>query len=962
MNSANVTWLADLAVAQLWQVSLLVVLVGLLTRTICRRQPHLAYLLWLVVLAKCLAPPVAASRLSPFSWLLAERSAPLAAAPAVLPAINLAAESATAETTTTPNPPPIAQLSPAAVAIPATSNSTVPAIALSVWAISAVGLAVVVLAKNLQLRSTLRNATEPSDDLARQLASLVARLGMRRSPNLVVTAEPLGPLVFGVLRPTVVLPRAALVSFDGQRRAAAELEPVLAHEVVHVRRGDTFVGLLQMLAQIGWWFHPLVWWANREMRRERERACDEEVVAGLACPPTHYARSLLAVLEAAPCRRSAWAPAGMPMLSFTAQRLAHLVRESATFRKRMPLGYWFVAALLMVLLLPGAGLSLEAPPAGKATEPKQPETAGGTLDLPAYDVIEFTSIAQAREDDEEAQITGQFIANPQTPVPAREVGSDAQRAAVAELEKLGGAAYASRDKSGKVRITIILEASKWKGGSAGLTYLSKIDDLQGVYLACKSVADTGLAPLKALQQLGSLQLDNPSLEQLKSLKDWLGPKGLTIYGDELSDDSLGEIGHWSNLEALTVASDGSRAKPPQPGITDAAVARLKPLTHLKRLQVTGCRNVLGSTLGALSGLADLRMLTLLDTGFDDRGLAELGKLTQVKHLILDVSKISPSGFASLGSMTALTRLSLNEARTFDDAAAAHLVALKNLRALHLFDNKLTDAGLAPLAGLTQLRELQVWKGNFSDAGIAHLRGLTKLRILRIDSENLDVGNDGLRNLAALTALQHLGLHAKRATDEGLAFLAGLTELKYLDLNDAQIRGPGLAHLNRLAKLEHLYLNDTPLADAGLKSLPALAKLKLLSLGDTKLTDAGLAPLAELSQLDTLHLSDTAVTDAGLTTLARIPKLQTLNLSNTKITDAGLEKLAGAKTLRELLISGTQVTAAAKQQFKQKHPEVEFEPVLGLALNTFQIDDEAEEEADAKAAGDTTESGFQLDNP
>ena len=47
---------------------------------------------------------------------------------------------------------------------------------------------------------------------------------------------------------------------------------------------------------------------------------------------------------------------------------------------------------------------------------------------------------------------------------------------------------------------------------------------------------------------------------------------------------------------------------------------------------------------------------------------------------------SSTGFAPLGKMTSLTRLSLNEARTFDNAAATHLASLKNLRALHLFDN------------------------------------------------------------------------------------------------------------------------------------------------------------------------------------------------------------------------------------------------------------------------------------
>ena len=54
---------------------------------------------------------------------------------------------------------------------------------------------------------------------------------------------------------------------------------MLLHEVAHVRRRDTWVACLQLAAQILWWFHPLVWWMNREISRQQERSCDKEVVA-----------------------------------------------------------------------------------------------------------------------------------------------------------------------------------------------------------------------------------------------------------------------------------------------------------------------------------------------------------------------------------------------------------------------------------------------------------------------------------------------------------------------------------------------------------------------------------------------------------------------------------------------------------------------------------------------------------
>ena len=56
------------------------------------------------------------------------------------------------------------------------------------------------------------------------------------------------------------------------------MEAMLAHEVAHVRRRDNLTAALHMLVEAMFWFHPLVWWMERRLVEERERACDEEVV------------------------------------------------------------------------------------------------------------------------------------------------------------------------------------------------------------------------------------------------------------------------------------------------------------------------------------------------------------------------------------------------------------------------------------------------------------------------------------------------------------------------------------------------------------------------------------------------------------------------------------------------------------------------------------------------------------
>ena len=90
---------------------------------------------------------------------------------------------------------------------------------------------------------------------------------------MLATRSLTSPFLFGVVRPRIVLSETLVEQLD-----PAELRGVLTHELVHWQRHDTWVGWLQVVAQSGFWFHPFVWWANRQIRHERECVCDELVL------------------------------------------------------------------------------------------------------------------------------------------------------------------------------------------------------------------------------------------------------------------------------------------------------------------------------------------------------------------------------------------------------------------------------------------------------------------------------------------------------------------------------------------------------------------------------------------------------------------------------------------------------------------------------------------------------------
>ncbi len=201
------------------------------------------------------------------------------------------------------------------------------------------------------------------------LTQLTQQIKLRRPVRLCIARHPIGPLTYGWLRPVIVLPQELISA-----RSAEELEPLVAHELVHIRRGDALVGWLQVAAQCLWWFHPLVWWANRQISYERERSCDEEVVAGFGFLPAHYARSLLGVLDLKLQMRWLSKLPGIRPMEITKQRLEHVMLHASRFQVRMPRWYWLLAVLALLLFAPGAPFNSSTPQVAAAPQDQNQHT------------------------------------------------------------------------------------------------------------------------------------------------------------------------------------------------------------------------------------------------------------------------------------------------------------------------------------------------------------------------------------------------------------------------------------------------------------------------------------------------------------------------------------------------------------------------------------------------------------
>ena len=163
----------------------------------------------------------------------------------------------------------------------------------------------------------------------------------------------LEPGVFGIFRPVLLLPEGL-----ADRLSAPQMEAIFAHELCHVRRRDNLLASVHMLVQALFWFHPFVWWSGARLIEERERACDEAVLASSAQPlalAETYAESILSV-----CKFYSEAP--LPCVSGITgsdlkQRIVRIMNGGTTVRLNLPRRVLLCTAAAMALGLPvGFGL------------------------------------------------------------------------------------------------------------------------------------------------------------------------------------------------------------------------------------------------------------------------------------------------------------------------------------------------------------------------------------------------------------------------------------------------------------------------------------------------------------------------------------------------------------------------------------------------------------------------------
>jgi beta-lactamase regulating signal transducer with metallopeptidase domain len=342
----------------LWNIGLatvLAILVGLLSRSmILRHQPRLMHALWLLVLAKLITPPliplpvlpglkeqkvVEESQLRRFeSNFVGSDSSPIGQKRTGGNLATTDERIAANELLTNP----IRSLPWSAILVGISGCGTLILITAS-------------LSQLWRLSRVLRRAASGDVRLNGLSQSAASRMGMQEIPVVCAVDASITPLLW--VRPSgpvIVMPTGL-----AERMSDEQITCIFCHELAHYMRRDHWSNAFAFLVAALFWWHPVAWWARREMRAAQEVCCDGLALATGAATRRCYAETLFQTLEFVQTNRS-FQPAlvsGFGGSSSLQRRFEMIASQNVSRRFSRCATVFLVASTAAMLCLPVRGQS-----------------------------------------------------------------------------------------------------------------------------------------------------------------------------------------------------------------------------------------------------------------------------------------------------------------------------------------------------------------------------------------------------------------------------------------------------------------------------------------------------------------------------------------------------------------------------------------------------------------------------
>lgn len=165
------------------------------------------------------------------------------------------------------------------------SRETPPVIGLilcGIWLVGILAMIILVI-RSRQRLNTLKKSALPlqNREVRRLYNDCLEELHITADIPIYSTAFLKSPVIVGLFRPGIYIPIHLISNYH-----AKDMRYMILHELQHYKHKDALANYVMNLAGILYWFNPVVWYALKEMRNDKEVACDTSVLKMLE--PDNY--------------------------------------------------------------------------------------------------------------------------------------------------------------------------------------------------------------------------------------------------------------------------------------------------------------------------------------------------------------------------------------------------------------------------------------------------------------------------------------------------------------------------------------------------------------------------------------------------------------------------------------------------------------------------------------------------
>ena len=295
------SWFVDYSFSMLWQCSLLVVLLYLIDMILKdRTRAIVRYGLWMLVMVKLVLPAGIAMPSSPLYWVKADNAVESRAVyEDAAEEVDVFTEPLFVSVDTLPEPEAAAVQGKEMVSDSAKEMSAAKvfeksinfeAMLMIVWLMAVLVMAGMLLQRYGFVMSLIRQGHDCDDRLKGILERCRTKIDVASCVRIRLSDNSISPSVCGLFRPVILMPAEMAGELSD-----SQLEAVLLHELAHIRRKDLWVNFLQTVLQVVYFYNPLLWFANSQIRTIREQAVDEAVLVAMQGSAEEYPEVLLKV-------------------------------------------------------------------------------------------------------------------------------------------------------------------------------------------------------------------------------------------------------------------------------------------------------------------------------------------------------------------------------------------------------------------------------------------------------------------------------------------------------------------------------------------------------------------------------------------------------------------------------------------------------------------------------------------